>query len=102
MHPARIYKTLLTAAHSTHVITLSNAEYDAGEAAELGLDTAPPEFYDPEADERDERWVAKQRKGHKSDAVLSCPLCFTTLCLDCQQHERYENQFRAMFVMNCK
>ncbi len=70
------------------------------EAAELG--TAPAEFYDPDADERDARWAAAQRKGHTSDAVLSCPLCFTTLCLDCQQHARYDNQFRAMFVINCK
>lgn len=75
---------------------------DIEDAEELRLNTAPPEFYDPDADDRDERWVAKQRKGHKSDAVLSCPLCFTTLCVDCQQHARYENQFRAMFVMNCR
>jgi hypothetical protein len=75
---------------------------DVEEAEELGLETAPAEFYDPDADERDERWAARQRKGHKSDAVLSCPLCFTTLCLDCQQHARYDNQFRAMFVINCK
>jgi hypothetical protein len=34
--------------------------------------------------------------------MLSCPLCFTTVCIDCQQHELYETQFRAMFVMNCK
>eukprot|EP00052_Salpingoeca_macrocollata_P003253 m.35010 g.35010 ORF g.35010 m.35010 type:complete len:128 (-) comp13162_c0_seq2:129-512(-) len=36
-----------------------------------------------------------------SDAVLNCPSCMTTLCLDCQQHEEYLNQFRAMFVLNC-
>jgi hypothetical protein len=35
-----------------------------------------------------------------SDAILSCPCCFTTVCMDCQQHERYTNQYRAMFVMN--
>jgi hypothetical protein len=39
-------------------------------------------------------------KPRTSDAVLSCPRCFTTVCMDCQQHERYANQFRAMFVMN--
>lgn len=42
------------------------------------------------------------RSSHKSDALLSCPLCFTTLCIDCQQHAVYDNQFRAMFVMNCR
>ena len=41
-------------------------------------------------------------RAHRSDAILSCPLCFTTLCIDCQQHDKYDNQFRAMFVMNCR
>jgi E2F-associated phosphoprotein len=44
-----------------------------------------PEFYDPNLDDVDELWVNKQRKSKKSDAVLSCPACFTTLCLDCQR-----------------
>jgi hypothetical protein len=39
-------------------------------------------------------------KPRSSDAVLSCPCCFTTVSMDCQRHERYLNQFRAMFVMN--
>ncbi|KAL3817686.1 hypothetical protein ACHAXA_002835 [Cyclostephanos tholiformis] len=39
-------------------------------------------------------------KPRSSDAILSCPRCFNTVCMDCQQHERYANQFRAMFVMN--
>ena len=72
------------------------------DAEALGLSTAPPEFYDPEADTRDEEWVGKMRRGRKSDAILSCPLCFTTLCVDCQQHVRFENQFRSLFVMNCR
>lgn len=75
---------------------------DLAEAAALGLDTSAPEFYDAIADERNAKWVASLRRGAKSDAILSCPLCFTTLCVDCQQHAYYENQFRAMFVMNCR
>jgi hypothetical protein len=39
-------------------------------------------------------------KPRHSDAVLQCPCCFETVCMDCQQHERYPDQFRAMFVMN--
>ena len=39
-------------------------------------------------------------KPRNSDAVLSCPRCFTCVCMDCQQHEKYANQYRAMFVMN--
>ena len=38
-------------------------------------------------------------KPRHSDAVLSCPCCFTIVCMDCQKHERYE-QYRAMFVMS--
>ncbi|XP_013421403.1 E2F-associated phosphoprotein isoform X2 [Lingula anatina] len=38
----------------------------------------------------------------KSDAVLNCPACMTSLCLDCQRHDLYKEQYRAMFVMNCK
>ncbi|XP_072031486.1 E2F-associated phosphoprotein-like [Amphiura filiformis] len=40
-------------------------------------------------------------KQPKSDAILNCPACLTTLCLDCQRHELYHNQYRAMFVLNC-
>ena len=41
-------------------------------------------------------------QGRKSDAILSCPGCLTTVCIDCQQHAVFENQFRAMFTMNCR
>uniref|UniRef100_A0A023GKE8 Putative e2f-associated phosphoprotein n=1 Tax=Amblyomma triste TaxID=251400 RepID=A0A023GKE8_AMBTT len=77
-------------------------------------------FYDPEMDDEDEKWVNEQRRecifpgGPKdgkdgshvkplplSDAVLNCPGCMTLLCLDCQRHEIYNTQYRAMFVKNC-
>ena len=60
------------------------------------------EFYDPLLDERDEAWMQRQRGGRKSDAILSCPSCFTTVCLDCQQHHTNEGQYRAMFCMNVR
>ncbi|KAK3251545.1 hypothetical protein CYMTET_39120 [Cymbomonas tetramitiformis] len=60
-----------------------------------------PDFYDPAADDEDEQWMVEQRQGKTSDAILSCPCCLETLCTDCQKHARYENQFRAMFVVNC-
>lgn len=47
--------------------------------------SSKPEFYDPKLDDNDEVWAQKQRRGRISDAVLSCPACFTTLCLDCQR-----------------
>uniref|UniRef100_A0A2K6CF62 E2F associated phosphoprotein n=1 Tax=Macaca nemestrina TaxID=9545 RepID=A0A2K6CF62_MACNE len=43
----------------------------------------------------------QQQPVPNSDAVLNCPACMTTLCLDCQRHESYKTQYRAMFVMNC-
>ncbi|KAK1425589.1 hypothetical protein QVD17_20943 [Tagetes erecta] len=61
-----------------------------------------PEFYDPNLDDKDQLWVQKRKKGQYSDAVLSCPACFTTLCLECQRHEKYVTQYRAVFVVNCK
>ena len=79
-------------------------------------------FYDPKADDLDEEWINSQRMTYrnmeipnktdsgdipanevpKSDAILSCPNCMVTLCIDCQQHDSYKNQFRAMFVMHCR
>ncbi|CAM9372763.1 unnamed protein product [Discosporangium mesarthrocarpum] len=38
----------------------------------------------------------------ETDAQLSCPLCFTILCLECQRHTRYHTQFRAVFVRNVR
>ncbi|XP_028395987.1 E2F-associated phosphoprotein-like [Dendronephthya gigantea] len=42
------------------------------------------------------------KNNFTSDAMLACPACLTTLCVDCQRHDIYKQQFRAMFVMNCK
>lgn len=39
-------------------------------------------------------------KPRSTDAVLSCPYCFHIVCMDCQRHTTYKNQYRAMFVMN--
>ncbi|KAK4798543.1 hypothetical protein SAY86_030869 [Trapa natans] len=60
------------------------------------------EFYDPKLDDKDESWVEKRRHGNATDAVLSCPACFTIICLECQRHETYVTQYRAIFVVNCK
>ncbi|CEI85975.1 hypothetical protein RMCBS344292_00424 [Rhizopus microsporus] len=67
-------------------------------------------LYDPELDDKDEEWVNEQivadsmdsMKGQgKTDAILTCPMCFITLCYSCQRHEKYADQYRAMFVHNC-
>ncbi|KAI8147370.1 E2F-associated phosphoprotein-domain-containing protein [Fennellomyces sp. T-0311] len=68
-------------------------------------------LYDPQMDDQDEAWVIKQiqkaappekRNETSTDAILTCPLCFSTLCYNCQRHEKYQNQYRAMFVTNCR
>jgi hypothetical protein len=41
----------------------------------------------------------QEKHSRHSDAVLSCPACFNIVCMDCQRHEKYADQFRAMFVM---
>ena len=60
-------------------------------------------LYDERLDDEDETYVNEQLRGVKkprnSDAILSCPCCFRILSLDTQQHYKYANQFRAMFVM---
>ncbi|SAL97995.1 hypothetical protein [Absidia glauca] len=70
-------------------------------------------LYDPLGDEKDEAWVAEQitktapkslqkDQQARTDALLSCPMCFSPLCYSCQRHESYSHQFRAMFVTNCQ
>ncbi|PKC03594.1 hypothetical protein RhiirA5_296271, partial [Rhizophagus irregularis] len=61
-------------------------------------------LYDPELDNQDELWMEKKLSQIPSgtDAILSCPLCFTPLSYHTQRHELYSNQYRAIFVENCK
>ena len=81
-------------------------------------------FYDCDQDLHDQEWLdsyraqsvnnstkeSKQQQLHEctrlkeiqSDATLNCPCCLTLLCLDCQRHEIYRTQYRAMFVLNCR
>ena len=54
-------------------------------------------LYDPDADDQDEAWMAKQgglKKADNSDAILNCPSCMTVLCVDCQRHEKYHTQVK--------
>ncbi|KAM9294474.1 E2F-associated phosphoprotein [Gastrophryne carolinensis] len=76
-------------------------------------------LYDPLEDDRNQKWIDAKRRYRfvqndmqtrakhteqpmsTSDAILNCPACMTMLCLDCQRHETYKTQYRAMFVLNC-
>ncbi|KAF4677593.1 hypothetical protein FOL47_000548 [Perkinsus chesapeaki] len=81
-------------------------------------DPLKDDLYDPDMDDKDEEFVkqfthvgesaaeepgsgSRRRKVRHSDAVLSCPQCFTQICYVCQQHARYSNQYRALEVRNC-
>jgi len=56
-------------------------------------------LYDPKSDDADEMWVQTHFGASlKSDAVVSCPACFTPLSYVTQRHEIYTNQFRALSV----
>ncbi|GIL55388.1 hypothetical protein Vafri_10946 [Volvox africanus] len=97
-----------TGQSATGVAAASGEEFsgdpdgDDVSAGSGGMQQEPDPLYDEAADEDDAAWAERQREGRRSDAVLSCPGCFTTLCIDCQRHEKYHHQYRAMFVMNCK
>uniref|UniRef100_A0A2R9AEC2 E2F associated phosphoprotein n=1 Tax=Pan paniscus TaxID=9597 RepID=A0A2R9AEC2_PANPA len=76
-------------------------------------------LYDPEKDNRDQAWVDAQRRGYhglgpqrsrqqqpvpNSDAVLNCPACMTTLCLDCQRIPKpnIQSQYKEETVLRYK
>jgi hypothetical protein len=91
----------------------SDEEYDSDSDSNdiyENFDPKSVEWYDPNEDERNEQWIRKKTHSLKdkngtikknSDAILTCPYCFTYLCFDCQRHELYHNQYRALFVRNC-
>lgn len=68
------------------------------EEQELPLSTSTTQMNNPQSNNMLHQ--ARLLKPRNSDAILSCPRCFNVVCMDCQQHERYSNQYRAMFVMN--
>ncbi|KAF9919070.1 hypothetical protein BX616_002123 [Lobosporangium transversale] len=69
-------------------------------------------LYNPDQDDKDQNWLFKKIAANRlpgcnpediwTDAILSCPMCLTQLCFDCQQHALYPHQFRAMFVEHCR
>lgn len=89
----------------------------SGQDEESARPAAGDPLYDARADSEDERWVKRnlirrpaanatpagsKASGSNDTAFqLSCPSCFALLCVQCQPHELYEGQFRAMFVQNC-
>ncbi|MEN2500681.1 MAG: hypothetical protein MHMPM18_004832 [Marteilia pararefringens] len=74
--------------------------------------TDKDELYDEFQDDNDRDFIDELRRAYlclntedklpETDGILNCPACFTPLCYDCQQHTKFKNQFRALFVLNCK
>ncbi|KAN0025660.1 hypothetical protein ACTFIU_010254 [Dictyostelium citrinum] len=61
-------------------------------------------YFDENEDDENEKWMKDNYKlsgKFKSDGRISCPCCFTLLCIECQQHSSYINQYRAIEVKNC-
>ncbi|KAJ3157477.1 hypothetical protein HDU86_003369 [Geranomyces michiganensis] len=104
--------------HDSNEATAGTSQSTAGESTikdkqKRRRKVVPDEdlFYDPAADSDDEEWLKKRinknraTKGlpprKQSSPSLACPMCLTPVCHDCQQHDRYEGQFRAMFFENC-
>ncbi|OMJ14100.1 E2F-associated phosphoprotein, partial [Smittium culicis] len=90
---------------------------ESEEIEELEEDFVKDELYDSDIDAKNELWVSqklgvRKKKGRgesksstklkKANNVLSCPGCFTIICFDSQQHEKYKEQYRAILVENCR
>ncbi|KAJ8662233.1 hypothetical protein O0I10_001926 [Lichtheimia ornata] len=92
---------------SAHYDSIYYDTDDEDNATDHKIPTNDELLYDPSMDDQDEAWILNQIKkaGGKeaqTDAVLTCPMCFSPLSYNCQRHERYTNQYRAMFVTNCR
>jgi len=76
---------------------------DAAEKGSAGNDSTDASKTDAsvKSKKKKKREEAKLKRLPNSDATLSCPGCITTLTMDCQKHEIYAHQYRAMFVSNC-
>mmetsp|Transcript_27137 Transcript_27137/g.53311 ORF Transcript_27137/g.53311 Transcript_27137/m.53311 type:complete len:205 (+) Transcript_27137:263-877(+) len=91
---------------STRLETHLSEWQPSADAAEPG-----ETFFDAQEDEEDAMFVrslrdsdgkAEETEAHPhTDAVLSCPGCFTQLCYSCQGHDLYPNQYRAISAYNC-
>ncbi|KAG6947197.1 hypothetical protein JG687_00016270 [Phytophthora cactorum] len=67
----------------------------------------PDPLYDEQLDDADEQWVQTNMRGARAskpetDATLCCPCCFVTVCMVCERHATYTNQYRATAAVNCR
>ncbi|KAJ9083432.1 hypothetical protein DSO57_1034778 [Entomophthora muscae] len=83
------------------------ASWKKNEDSDEELNTQKDELYDSDADDKDESYFQKMTSSKNqdgtmrvTDAVLSCAMCLTPICFDCQRHSSFHDQYRAMFVCN--
>ncbi|KAG1701829.1 hypothetical protein DVH05_010321 [Phytophthora capsici] len=66
----------------------------------------PDPLYDEQLDAKDEQWVQTNLRGERAkpetDATLCCPCCFVTVCMICERHATYTNQYRSTAAINCR
>jgi hypothetical protein len=89
---AYVYKHLRGGLEESIMVRQPNKNQSGTSSAAEPLDTNPEDDSTPSR-------PLKVLKPRNSDAVLSCPCCFNIVCMDCQRHQKYINQFRAMFVI---
>ncbi|PXF47327.1 E2F-associated phosphoprotein [Gracilariopsis chorda] len=93
---------------SCDIANNSEAERDSASEHEslLSEPPSPDPLHDEAADSEDEAWVNRNLRygiiNEHADETVQCPCCFAVLSVRCQSHERYEGQFRALFVLNCE
>ena len=106
----------------------SSSTFSSSSSSSSRPSHSPDPLYGAELDAADEAWVSRLinrgrpngsrnsnrpssksgsipsttggRDAPRTDAFLSCPACFTPLCLDCQRHATRPTMFRAMFVLD--
>ncbi|KAG7381314.1 hypothetical protein PHYPSEUDO_006200 [Phytophthora pseudosyringae] len=87
---------------------MSEGEDDeSGEDGEEDETVEPDPLYDEQLDDADEHWVQTNLRGARAakaetDATLCCPCCFVTVCMVCERHATYTNQYRAASAINCR
>lgn len=60
------------------------------DAAALGLDTRPPDFYDPEADDKDEEWAKRMRRCGGCGLQTAAALWMELLCVAAKPLQRLD------------
>jgi hypothetical protein len=91
-----------SASSSSSSPSASRGTDDETTSADDNYDDDVDLFYDATLDAKDEKRVRGKKKNNndateaETDAILSCPKCLSTVCTQCQRHEKFDLQFRAV------